>query len=165
MYARLSEDGMVEEVDMSDKLLQTMQAEMIDALISVVGGLGLSIASICFIGKGLNTVCIPRSIENDIAATIVSFGFNSTLSFTIEMLDRVRQAAQSARKIAVVEVLGEQAGWIALQARHCRLCRCGADSRGSLRSSVPWHARLKDKITPRSALRTGGGGRGDEGCR
>ena len=48
-------------------------------------------------------MCIPRSIENDIAATAVSFGFNSALSFTIEMLDRVRQAAQSARKIGVVE--------------------------------------------------------------
>ena len=47
---------------------------------------------------------------------MVSFGFNSALSFTIEMLDRVRQAAQSARKIGVVEVLGEQAGWLALQA-------------------------------------------------
>ena len=46
----------------------------------------------------------------------MSFGFNSALSFTIEMLDKARQAAQSARKIAVVEVLGEQAGWIALQA-------------------------------------------------
>jgi 6-phosphofructokinase 1 len=61
-------------------------------------------------------VCIPRSIENDIAATTVSFGFNTALSFTIEMLDRVRQAVQSARKIGVVEVLGEQAGWLALQA-------------------------------------------------
>jgi ATP-dependent phosphofructokinase / diphosphate-dependent phosphofructokinase len=46
----------------------------------------------------------------------VSFGFNTALSFTIEMLDRARQAAQAARKIAVVEVQGGQAGWIALQA-------------------------------------------------
>ena len=66
--------------------------------------------------KGLNTVCVPRAIENDIAATLVSFGFNSALSFTIEMLDKARQAAQAARKIAVVEVLGAQAGWLALQA-------------------------------------------------
>ncbi len=59
---------------------------------------------------------MPRSIENDIAATSVSFGFNTALSFTIDMLDRFRQAAQSARKIGVVEVLGAQAGWLALQA-------------------------------------------------
>ena len=111
----VNEDKMVEEVDMSDQLLKTLKAEKIDALISVVGGRGLSILYKLHL-KGLKTVCIPRSIENDIAATMVSFGFNSALSFTIEMLDRARQAAQSARKIAVVEVLGEQAGWLALQA-------------------------------------------------
>ena len=61
-------------------------------------------------------MCIPRSIDNDIASTSVSFGFNSALTLTIEMLDRARQSARSARKIAVVEVQGEQAGWIALQA-------------------------------------------------
>ncbi len=111
----INEDDMVEEVDMSDDLLKRLKAERIDAVISVVGGRGLSILYKLH-RKGLNTVCIPRSIENDIAATAVSFGFNSALSFTIEMLDRAREAAQSARKIAVVEVLGEQAGWIALQA-------------------------------------------------
>ena len=84
-------------------------------MISVVGGRGLSILYKLH-RKGLNAVCVPRSIENDIAATAVSFGFNSALSFTIEMLDRVRQAAQAARKIGVVEVLGAQAGWLALQA-------------------------------------------------
>jgi ATP-dependent phosphofructokinase / diphosphate-dependent phosphofructokinase len=111
----INEDGMVEEVDMSDELLRRLKAEKIDALISVVGGQGLSILYKLH-RKGLITVCIPRSIENDIAATMVSFGFNSALSVTIEMLDKARQAARSARKIAVVEVLGEQAGWIALQA-------------------------------------------------
>jgi len=111
----LNEDQMVEELDLSDELLKRLKAERIDALISVVGGRGLSIFYKLH-RKGLNTVCIPRSIENDIAATAVSFGFNSALSVTIEMLDKARQAAQSARKIAVVEVLGEQAGWLALQA-------------------------------------------------
>jgi 6-phosphofructokinase 1 len=111
----VNDDEMVEEVDMSDQLLKTLQAEGIDAVIAVVGGRGLSILHKLH-RKGLNGVCVPRSIENEIAATAVSFGFNTALSFTIEMLDRVRQAAQSARKIAVVEVLGEQAGWLALQA-------------------------------------------------
>jgi ATP-dependent phosphofructokinase / diphosphate-dependent phosphofructokinase len=108
-------DGMVEEADLSDELLKRLNAERIDALISVVGGRGMSIFYKLH-RKGLNTVCIPRSIENDIAATAVSFGFNTALSFTIEMLDRVRQAAQSAHKIGVVEVLGGQTGWLALQA-------------------------------------------------
>jgi 6-phosphofructokinase len=111
----INKDEMVEEVDMSDHLLKRLKDEKIDGLISVVGGRGLSILFKLH-RKGLNAVCVPRSIENDIASTSVSFGFNSALSFTIEMLDRARQAAQSARKIGVVEVQGEQAGWIALQA-------------------------------------------------
>jgi ATP-dependent phosphofructokinase / diphosphate-dependent phosphofructokinase len=104
-----------EEVDLSDELLTRLKAENIDALISVVGGQGLGILYKLH-RKGLHTVCIPRSIENDIAATAISFGFNSALSITIEMLNKAYQAARSARKIAVVEVPGEQAGWIALQA-------------------------------------------------
>jgi 6-phosphofructokinase 1 len=112
---QVNEDNLVAEVDLSDQLLERLKEEKIDALISVVGGRGLSILYKLH-RKGLNTVCIPRSIENDIAATMVSFGFNSALSFTIEMLDRVCQAAMSARRIGVVEVLGEHSGWLALQA-------------------------------------------------
>jgi ATP-dependent phosphofructokinase / diphosphate-dependent phosphofructokinase len=143
----VNEDKMVEEVDMSDELLKKLKAERIDALISVVGGRGLSILYKLH-RRGLNAVCVPRSIENDIAATAVSFGFNSALSFTIEMLDRARQAAQSARKIAVVEVLGEHAGWLALQAG---IAAC-ADA--VLIPEIPCDlkmvaARLKDKISPR----------------
>ena len=112
---QVDDDDMVEEVDLSDRLLERLKEEKIDALISVVGGRGLTILYKLH-RKGLHTVCIPRSIENDIAATMVSFGFNSALSFTTEMLDRVSQAAISSRRIGVVEVLGEQSGWLALQA-------------------------------------------------
>jgi 6-phosphofructokinase 1 len=111
---QLDENEMVEEVDQSDELLARLKEEKIDALIAVVGGQGLTILYKLH-AKGLNTVCIPRAIENDIALTQVSFGFNSALSFTIEMLEKARQAAQAARRIAVVEVLGEHAGWLALQ--------------------------------------------------
>ena len=144
---RVNEDEMVEEVDMSDQLLSRLQEKDIDAVISVVGGRGLSIVYKLH-RKGLNAVCVPRSIENDVAATMVSFGFNTALSFTIEMLDRVRQAAQAARKIAVVEVLGEQAGWVALQAG---IAVC-ADA--VLIPEIPCDvralaSRLQDKVTPR----------------
>jgi 6-phosphofructokinase 1 len=144
---KVNEDEMVEEVDMSDELLNRLKAENIDALISVVGGQGLSILYKLH-RKGLNAVCIPRSIDNDIASTSVSFGFNSALSFTIEMLDRARLAAQAARKIAVVEVQGVQAGWLALQAG---IAAC-ADA--VLIPEIPCDlkilaGRLKDKISPR----------------
>jgi 6-phosphofructokinase len=112
---QVDEDGMLEEVDRSDDLLAALQEQRIDALVSAVSGRGLSIFYKLH-RKGLNAVCIPRSLENDIAATMVSLGFNSALSFTIEMLDRAREAARASRQIGVVEVPGEQAGWLALQA-------------------------------------------------
>jgi 6-phosphofructokinase 1 len=143
----INADETVEEVDQSDELLAKLKAEKIDGLIAVVGGQGLTILYKLH-AKGLNTVCIPRAIENDIAVTQVSFGFNSALSFTIEMLDKARQAAQAARKIAVVEVLGTQAGWLALQAG----VAAGADA--VLIPEIPGDlqkvaARLKDKMTAR----------------
>jgi len=102
-------------VDLSDELLKRLEGENFEALISAVGNQRLEILYKLHL-KGLHTVCIPQSVENDIASTAISFGFNTVLSATIEMLNKAYQAARSARKVAVVEVLGEQAGWIALQA-------------------------------------------------
>jgi 6-phosphofructokinase 1 len=98
--------------------------------------------------KGLHTVCIPRSIENDVVSTPMAFGFNTALSTTIEMLNKAYQAARSARKVAVVEVLGQQAGWIALQAG------IAARADAVLMPETPCRlrhlvARLKDKRSAR----------------
>lgn len=111
----LSANGQVEERDRSDELLALLKKEKIDAVISIVGSGALSIL-FKLSRKGLQTVAVPKSAENDVAATALSFGFNTALSFTAEMLERARQAAQSARRVAVVEVPGEHAGWLALQA-------------------------------------------------
>ena len=142
----INEYDMVEEVDMSDELLKKLKAENIDAVISVVGGMGLSILYKLHC-KGLNTVCVPRSVEGDISSTAVSFGFNSTLTLTIEMLDKARKAAQSARKIVVVEVLGEQAGWLALQSG----IAAGADA--VLIPEIPMDLKkLADKLKEKISL-------------
>jgi 6-phosphofructokinase 1 len=138
---RVNEDGMVEEVDESDRLLQALGDAQIDALISVVTIFHK------LHRKGLRSVCIPQSIEGDIASTMISFGFNSALSFTIEMLERAQQAARSARGVGVVEVLGEQAGWLALQAG----IAAGADA--ILIPEIPCDldlvaSRLREKIGP-----------------
>ena len=136
-----------EDVDLSGEVLKRLHAANVDALVSAVGGQGLEILYKLH-RKGLHTVCIPRSIENDVASTAVSLGFNSALSTTIEMLNKAYQAARSARKIAVVEVPGEQAGWIALQAG------IAARADAVLMPEIPCHvrhlaARLKDKVSPR----------------
>ena len=144
-------------IDHSDEILKKLKEENIDALISVVGNQGLDILYKLH-RKGLHTVCIPKSIENDIPVTSVSFGFNSALSFTIEMLQRARQAAISARKIAVVEVIGEQAGWLALQAG----IAISADA--VLLPEIPCNLnmlarRLEEKISTQEALWIGCCGR------
>lgn len=135
------------EEDLPCELLKRLNEKGIDAVISIVGGQGLGILHKLHL-KGFHTVCIPRSIENDIASTAVSFGFNSALSITIEMLSKAYQAARSASKIAVVEVPGEQSGWIALQAG----IAVRADA--VLIPEIPCDlknvaSRLKDKISPR----------------
>jgi 6-phosphofructokinase 1 len=154
-HVRRINDGMVEEVDESERLLQALGDAQIDALVSVVGGRGLTIFHKLhrktifhkLHRKGLRSVCIPQSIEGDIASTMISFGFNSALSFTIEMLERAQQAARSARGVGVVEVLGEQAGWLALQAG----IAAGADA--ILIPEIPCDldlvaSRLREKIGP-----------------
>ncbi len=135
------------EINLSDAILKRLKEEDIDALISIVGGPGLGILQ-KLNNKGLHTVCIPRSIENDIAKTAISFGFNSALSVTIEMLNKAYQAGKSAGKIAVVEVPGEHTGWIALQAG----IAVRADA--VLMPEIPCDlknvaSRLKDKISAR----------------
>jgi 6-phosphofructokinase len=116
----INAENYVEEVDRSDELLEKFRAEKIGAVISIVGGsalTGMHALSVAFklSRKGLRTICIPKSVENDVAATALSFGYNSALSYTTETLERVRTAARDVRRIAVVEVLGQQAGWLALQ--------------------------------------------------
>lgn len=114
-HVRTVIDDCVEEIDRSDELLAKIRAERIEAVISVASRRAMSVVW-KLERKGLQTLCVPESVENDLAATALSFGFNSALNFTIEMLDRIRIGARAAHKIAVVEVLGQHAGWLALQA-------------------------------------------------
>lgn len=110
----INAENQVEEVDRSDELLGKIREQNIDAVISVAGMQPLSIL-FKLRRKGLNSICVPASVENNVAATQLSFGFNSTLSCVVELLENARHAAQSSRKIGVVEVLGEHTGWLALQ--------------------------------------------------
>lgn len=110
----------IEEVDRSDDLLGALRSAGIDTVISIVGGsplTGLHALSVAFKlhRKGLCTVCIPKSVENDIASVQQPFGYNSVLSHTADTLERIRTAAQDVGRLAVVEVPGQHAGWLALQ--------------------------------------------------
>lgn len=107
-------DGKVIEIDRSDELLRAFQLHQIDALISVGGDGSMTIANE-LAKKGLWVVGVPKTIDNDLDKTVITFGFDTACSFTVECLDRLHTTAASHNRIIVMEVMGRYAGWIALE--------------------------------------------------
>jgi 6-phosphofructokinase 1 len=108
-------DGKKTEIDSSDDVLHRFRDHHIDALIAVGGDGSLTIANQLH-KKGLCVVGVPKTIDNDLESTALTFGFNSAVSFATECIDRLHSTALSHRRIMVVEVMGRYAGWIALHA-------------------------------------------------
>jgi ATP-dependent phosphofructokinase / diphosphate-dependent phosphofructokinase len=108
-------DGTFVEVDRSEELIDKFNAAGLDALITVGGdgslGIGYHLAS-----RGLRVIGVPKTIDNDLDRTFMTFGFDTAVSFATECLDRLHTTATSHRRIMVVEVMGRYAGWIALHA-------------------------------------------------
>ncbi len=107
-------DGTFKEVDRSDELIECFRENNIDALIAIGGDGSLEIAGV-LARKGLRVVGVPKTIDNDLDQTVITFGFDSAVSFSTECLDRLHSTAESHRRIMVVEVMGRYAGWIALE--------------------------------------------------
>jgi 6-phosphofructokinase 1 len=109
------EDGQIREVDRSDELVREFQLHQIDALISIGGDGSLAIA--CALArKGLRVVGVPKTIDNDLDQTVVTFGFDTAVAFATECLDRLHSTAASHGRVMILEVMGRYAGWIALHA-------------------------------------------------
>jgi 6-phosphofructokinase 1 len=107
-------DGMVEEVDRSDELIRAFLMHGLDALISIGGDGSMTIAN-ALAQKGMRVIGVPKTIDNDLDGTVITFGFDTAVSFSTECLDRLHTTAASHRRIIVVEVMGRYAGWIALE--------------------------------------------------
>lgn len=108
-------DGSWREVDRSGDLVEAARREGIDAVVVVGGDGSLSIAHE-LAGKGLRVVGVPKTIDNDLDRTVVTFGFDTAVSFATDCIDRLHSTAESHRRVLVVEVMGRYAGWIALHA-------------------------------------------------
>ncbi len=108
-------DGTSTEVDRSNELIQRFRDNQIDAVISVGGDGSLTIANQLH-EKGMWVVGVPKTIDNDLESTTLTFGFNTAVSFATECIDRLHSTAHSHQRIMVVEVMGRYAGWIALHA-------------------------------------------------
>ena len=108
-------DGSWHEADRSDVLLQGLADHGFDALI-VVGGDGSMAIAQELSRRGVRVVGVPKTIDNDLDNTYMTFGFDSAVGFATECLDRLHSTATSHRRVMVVEVMGRYAGWIALHA-------------------------------------------------
>jgi 6-phosphofructokinase 1 len=94
---------------------RTLEGLGVDGLIAVGGEDTLGVASRLH-GDGVSVVGVPKTIDNDLGATDVTFGFDTALRVASEAIDRLHTTAESHHRILVVEVMGRQAGWIALHA-------------------------------------------------
>lgn len=108
-YHPSDEDGGIK------KVLETLRAERIEALVCI-GGDGTLTAAAKLAERGVRVVCVPKTIDNDVAGTDRSIGFDTAVAIATEAIDRVHTTAESHDRVMIVEVMGHHAGWIAIAA-------------------------------------------------
>ncbi len=108
-------NGKIEIVDASSRALRNYKRWGLDALIAIGGDGTMQICN-KLSQHGLNVVGVPKTIDNDLSATDVTFGYDSALAVATEAIDRLHTTASSHHRVMVIEVMGRYAGWIALGA-------------------------------------------------
>ncbi|HHN78618.1 MAG TPA: 6-phosphofructokinase [Phycisphaerales bacterium] len=101
--------------DMTDVCMTTMELHRIEALV-VIGGDGTMSAAKPFADRGINCIGVPKTIDNDLWGTDITFGFMTAVANATDALDKVHTTAASHHRTIVVEVMGRNAGWLALHA-------------------------------------------------
>ena len=99
----------------AQRALDNLRAERIDALIAIGGDDTLGVAN-KLADQGLVVVGVPKTIDNDLSATEVTFGFDTAVQIATDAIDRLHTTAESHDRVMVVEVMGRHAGWIATHA-------------------------------------------------
>jgi len=102
-------------MDMTDAIVENYHRNHLDVLVCIGGG-GTQKNAYRLMQKGLNIITLPKTIDNDVVLTDVSFGFNTALSIATEAIDRLHSTAHSHHRIILVEAMGHRAGWLALGA-------------------------------------------------
>jgi 6-phosphofructokinase 1 len=112
-YPMKMPNGQTVLVDRSDEVVANFNRLRIDALIAIGGDGSMRIAD-RFGEKGIPIVGVPKTIDNDLSGTVVTFGFDTAVTVATEAIDRLHSTAESHERVFVVEVMGRYAGWIAL---------------------------------------------------
>jgi 6-phosphofructokinase 1 len=113
-HPREGPEGLTFE-DVSDRVLENYRKQKLDALVVIGGDGSLSIAQRLY-EKGMEVVGVPKTIDNDLSETDVTFGYATAVFNATEAIDKIHTTAQSHHRVMVVETMGRYAGWIALAA-------------------------------------------------
>jgi 6-phosphofructokinase 1 len=111
----VGDPGNPEYRDCSDEVVKVYRRHGLDAVIAIGGDGTLTVAS-QLEKKGIRFVGVPKTIDNDLRGTDVTFGFNSAVTTAMEAIDKIHTTAISHHRVMLVEVMGRYAGWIALEA-------------------------------------------------
>ena len=102
-------------IDVTDVIVDNYHKHHLDVLVCLGGG-GTQKNALRLAEKGLNIITLPKTIDNDVLLTDVTFGFDTALSVATEAIDRLHSTAHSHHRIIVVEIMGNKVGWLALGA-------------------------------------------------
>ena len=157
------------EMDMTEVMVENYERWQLDCLVCLGGG-GTAKNAYRLSKMGLNVITLPKTIDNDVARTDITFGFDTALGIATEAIDRLHSTAHSHHRIIVVEIMGHKAGWLALGAgvaggadvilirkfptmwKSCPRRFAIAAARGAPLASWPWrkersHARMRQSET------------------
>ena len=110
----VEENGEKVYKDLSDVCVENIKKDEIDCLFTL-GGDGTQKSARDLSLKGINVIGVPKTIDNDVACTEITFGYNTAVSVAAEAIDRLHTTGETHHRIMVLEVMGRYAGWIALE--------------------------------------------------
>ena len=110
----VEENGQTVYKDLSDICVENIKKDEIDCLFTL-GGDGTQKSARDLSLKGINVIGVPKTIDNDVACTEITFGYNTAVSVAAEAIDRLHTTGETHHRIMVLEVMGRYAGWIALE--------------------------------------------------
>ena len=111
---KVEENGEIVYKDLSNICVENIKKDEFDCVFTL-GGDGTQKSARDFSTKGVNVIGIPKTIDNDVACTEITFGYNTAVSVATEALDRLHTTGETHHRIMVLEVMGRYAGWIALE--------------------------------------------------
>lgn len=115
-YPLPDEKGEMVFQDVSDQVKKTVEYNDLDVIITVGGDGTQFMANRLYEEHGIPIIGVPKTIDNDIDGTDVTFGFDTALSIATSSIDKLHSTAEAHHRIMVIEVMGRYAGWIALEA-------------------------------------------------